>query len=328
MSPYIRTVTTASGATAVQIILSEYSGKRTMQHIGSAHDEHELALLKAQVQRIIDGDQMSLDLGLSDVKTPAGTGSADKPLPISAQRVGYLLDCIDTCYQRLGLDTATGKDEVFLDLVRARIIQPGSKFDSIETLAEVGITSASYATIKRRLPDYATDSFRQLLSQSLVAHAGIGAGSFILYDVTTLYFETDTPDELRKSGFSKERRLEPQILVGLLTDATGFPLHIGAFEGNKAETHTMLPMIKQFQQAYQLDRVTVVADAGMFSADNKKAIIEAGLDYILSTKVPSIPEVIARWQTITQMMITPTVRYGPSHRIPMAGKGSPANLIQ
>lgn len=114
--------------------------------------------------------------------------------------------------------------------------------------------------------------------------------------MTTLYFETDTPDELRKTGFSKERRLEPQILVGLLTDATGFPLHIGAFEGNKAETHTMLPMIKQFQQVHQLDRVTVVADAGMFSADNKKAIIEAGLDYILSTKVPSIPEVIARWQ--------------------------------
>nr|WP_144018384.1 IS1634 family transposase [Corynebacterium glutamicum] len=281
----------------MQVVMSEYSGKKTMRHIGSAHDEHELALLKAQAQRILDGDQMSLDLGLGDVIAPAGTGSIDKPLPISAQRAGYLLDCIDTCYQRLGLDIATNGDQVFLDLVRARIIQPGSKFDSIETLAEVGIESASYATIKRRLPGYATDSFRQLLSQALANHAGIGAGSFILYDVTTLYFETDTPDELRKSGFSKERRLEPQILVGLLADATGFPLHIGAFEGNKAETHTMLPMIRRFQEAYQLDHVTVVADAGMFSADNKKAIIEAGLDYILSTKVPSIPEVIARWQS-------------------------------
>lgn len=78
-----------------------------MRHIGSAHDEHKLALLKAQPQRILDGDQMSLDLGLGDVIAPARTGSIAKPLPISAQRAGYLLDCIDTCYQRLGVDTAT-----------------------------------------------------------------------------------------------------------------------------------------------------------------------------------------------------------------------------
>ncbi|EEI64217.1 hypothetical protein HMPREF0293_0304 [Corynebacterium glucuronolyticum ATCC 51866] len=49
-----------------------------------------------------------------------------------------------------------------------------------------------------------------------------------------MYFETDTPDDLRKPGFSKERRVEPHILVGLLTDSSGFPLTVGAFEGNKA----------------------------------------------------------------------------------------------
>lgn len=296
MSPYIRTVTTASGAIAVQVIMSEHAGKKSMTHIGSAHDEHELALLKAEAQRVIDGDQLSLDLGLSASAQLASTGSKINPLLVNAQKSEVLLDCIDTCYQRLGLDVATGGDQVFADLVRARIIQPGSKFDSIKTLAKVGVTSASYATIKRHLSGYATESFREILSQALAHHAGVGAGSFILYDVTTLYFETDTPDDLRKSGFSKERRLEPQILVGLLTDATGFPLHIGAFEGNKAETRTMLPMIRAFQGAYNLDKVTIVADAGMFSADNKKAIVAAGLDYILSTKVPILPEVITQWK--------------------------------
>lgn len=63
----------------------------------------------------------------------------------------------------------------------------------------------------------------------------------MLYDVTTLYFETHDGDGFREPAFSKERRLEPQITVGLLTDAAGFPLMIEAFEGNKAETHTMLP---------------------------------------------------------------------------------------
>ena len=227
-----------------------------------------------------------MDFGEVD-HTPSATGSVDNPLPVVAQRAGYLLDCIDWCFDQLGLAAATGDDPVFRDLVRARIIRPGSKLDSIETLAEVGVTSASYRTIQRRLPFFASESFGEILSQALAHHAGIGPGAFILYDVTTLYFETDTPDQLRKPGFSKERRVEPQILVGLLTDDRGFPLHVGAFAGNSAETHTMLPMITRFQDAYQLDEVTVVADAGMFSAANKQALIDAGLHYILSVKTPN-----------------------------------------
>ena len=78
---------------------------------------------------------------------------------------------------------------------------------------------------------------------------------------------------------SKERRLEPQITVGLLTDETGFPLRAGAFEGNKAETATMIPMINDFMDAYDLDDVVVVADAGMISAANKQALERAGLSY-------------------------------------------------
>lgn len=79
MSPYIRTVTTASGAIAVRVIMSEHAGKKSMTHIGSAHDEHELALLKAEAQRVIDGDQLSLDLGLSASARLASTGVEDQP---------------------------------------------------------------------------------------------------------------------------------------------------------------------------------------------------------------------------------------------------------
>jgi transposase len=70
----------------------------------------------------------------------------------------------------------------------------------------------------------------------------------VLYDVSTLYFDADTGDGFRESGFSKERRLEPRITVGLLTDAAGSPLTVNAFEGNKAETTTMLPTIQSFMK--------------------------------------------------------------------------------
>jgi transposase len=118
----------------------------------------------------------------------------------------------------------------------------------------------------------------------------------VLYDVTTLYFETDIADGFRETGFSKERRLEPQITVGLLTDATGFPLAVAAFEGNKPETHTMLPVINAFKAAHQLSDVTVVADAGMISEDNQIAIQAAGLSFILGARIPFVPDVVREWR--------------------------------
>ena len=74
-----------------------------------------------------------------------------------------------------------------------------------------------------------------------------------------MYFETDAGDGFRKPGFSKERRLEPQITIGLLTDQDGFPLMVSAFEGNNAETRTMLLVIKSFMTAHNLPGVTIVA---------------------------------------------------------------------
>ena len=118
----------------------------------------------------------------------------------------------------------------------------------------------------------------------------------MLYDVSTLYFETDAGDGFREPGFSKERRLEPQITLGLLTDATGFPLAVEAFEGNKAETATMLPVINAFKAAHRLTDVTVVADAGMISEANQIALQAAGLSFILGTRIPFVPDVVREWR--------------------------------
>lgn len=110
-----------------------------------------------------------------------------------------------------------------------------------------------------------------------------------------MYFETDAGDGFREPGFSKERRLDPQITIGLFTDAAGFPLTVQAFEGNKAETKTMLPALKAFMTVHQLTDVTVVADAGMFSEANQKGIEDAGLSFILGTKIPEIPYLVGKW---------------------------------
>jgi Transposase DDE domain len=165
----------------------------------------------------------------------------------------------------------------------------------LRVLEEAGLAAPSYATLKRRLPVYAKQAWRQEISATCAAHAGLGPASLVLYDVSTLYFETDEGDGFREPGFSKERRLEPQITIGLLTDSGGFPLMVSAFEGNKAETKTMLPVIESFMNAHQLPGVTVVADAGMVSEANQNQIEAAGLSFILGMRLPEVPYVVAQW---------------------------------
>jgi hypothetical protein len=185
---------------------------------------------------------------------------------------------------------------VFRQLVLARIIEPTSKLDMAMVLTETGIDPVSYRTVKRRLPVYAKPSWRQGLAAACAAHAGLGPASLVLYDVSTLYFETDAWDGFREPGFFKERRLEPQITIGLLTDASGFPLMVEAFEGNRAETATMLPTITSFMIAHRLRGVTIVADAGMISEANKRAIETAGLSFILEARIPDIPYALTEWR--------------------------------
>ncbi|MGP4998940.1 IS1634 family transposase, partial [Corynebacterium variabile] len=298
MQPRIRTVTTASGATAVQIIYSYAGGATSMEHLGSAHTDAELAALKAEAARRLQGNQLELglDLDVTDIPAVRGTGTEEQPWEVTAQRSGYLLDAIDTAYRAIGLDVAADNDDVFAGLVTARILQPGSKYDSIRVLAEAGATSASYSTIKRRLPRYATDEFRDAVTAVCADHAGIGPTSLVLYDVTTLYWEADEGDGFREPGFSKERRIDPQITVGMLTDVNGFPLRIQAFEGNRAETKTFLPSVEAFMDTYDLHDVTVVADAGMISEANRRDLDAAGLSYVLGGKTRELPYPIWKWR--------------------------------
>ncbi len=138
--------------------------------------------------------------------------------------------------------------------------------------------------------------FRARLARACAAHVGLGPATYLLYDVTTLWFETDAGDGFREPGFSKERRLEPQITVGLLTDAGGFPLMVHAFEGNRAETTTMVPVLRPFMHAHDLADVVVVADAGMISEANWRAIEAQGWGFILGAKTPEVPYVIDEWR--------------------------------
>jgi hypothetical protein len=196
---YVRTVKTASGARAVQIVYSSRRGSRDIEHIGSAHDDAQLEMLKAVARQRLAAGQPELELGLPDA---AGGGGGGGPLAITASRMGHLRDGLARGYERLGFDAAADGDEVFRALVLARIIEPTSKLDSLRVLAEAGITAPSYRTVNRRLPIFAEPAWRQQLAAACAEHAALGPASLVLYDVSTLYFETDAGDGFREPGYS------------------------------------------------------------------------------------------------------------------------------
>ena len=99
---------------------------------------------------------------------------AAEALPITATQSKHLWDALCGAYDRLGLNAATGGDEVFRALVLARLVEPTSKLDAIRVLTDLGTTPPGYRTIFRRLPSYATDAWRQALAGACAEHVGLG----------------------------------------------------------------------------------------------------------------------------------------------------------
>ena len=280
---FIRKVKTASGATAVQIAYKVGGRIVKIIHIGSAHNKEELDLLVAIARKRLFANQLEL------------LPQAD-PLQIKTKRSfsALLWNTLQEQYADLGFDQLN--DEVFEALCLARIVEPTSKLDSLRVLDDLGVNPLDRNQLYRSLVKASKLDYRKAISQACFQHVGRTRLTLVLYDVTTLYFEVQQEDEYRKPGMSKERRLEPQIIIGLLVDQNGFPLGLQSFEGNKAETKTMLPVIQDFLAQNGLTKTTIVADAAMMSAPNLAALSEAGYTYIVGSRLHKVPYDIAEYQ--------------------------------
>ena len=217
---FIRRVRTASGATAVQIAEYAHGRQRIVKHVGSAHTEAELGVLLAQARDLLeDSAQGALDLGvepappvaplvppparasLFDAAAGAPADARDGPGRVVATDSRVLFDALAGVYTALGFD-ALG-DEVFADLVVARVVEPTSLLAAGRVLTDLGRAPASYATMKRTLGRASARKYRDQVAALCFEHASTsGDVSLVLYDVTTLYFEAEKEDDLRKVGYS------------------------------------------------------------------------------------------------------------------------------
>lgn len=286
---FIRKVKTSSGATAVQIAHKQKGKITKIIHIGSAHSEEELNVLLAIANERLQANQLVL---FPEVQTT-------QRVRIKQTFSGLLCATLQEEYKKLGFDRLDYK--VFESLCVARIVEPTSKLDSLRVMEELGMNAFDRNKLYRCLKKTTKLDYRKAISQACFEHVRETELTLVLYDVTTLYFEVQKEDDYRKPGMSKERQLEPQIIIGLLVDRTGFPLGLQSFEGNKAETKTILPVIEAFLTQNGLTQTTIVADAAMLSASNLAAITEAGYTYIVGSRLHKIPYDIAAYQKIGEL---------------------------
>ena len=271
----------------MQIVEKIRGQRKILEHIGSAHTESELAALIAVARGKIHAGQQPLDLGLEPGAQVRSGGEA----VVRRHSSELLWQTLTSTFDALGFDAVA--DETFKTLVCARLVEPTSKLDTPRVLDDIGVDAPHLSSIKRALARCVERDYRTVLATACWEHvtaAGGPGAALVLYDLTTLYFEAEKEDGLRKVGMSKERRVDPQITVGLLVARDGFPLDLHVFEGNKAETKTLIPIINAFQERHQVSDMVVVADAGMLSAANLNALEDAGLSFIVASRTSKAPK--------------------------------------
>lgn len=284
----IRTVPTASGKYAIQVVSKKYGKVTVHKHIGSfGNDEEKLRLHQKAIDFI---QQKSKQISLFDqLETPSL-----KDIVITQNKPIFTYKLLSSVYDRLGLGSFA--DRVFKDLVIARIYHPQSKLASWEDLQILFGRKLSLKTVYRHVKNSLRDGVKEKFQHALInfAQAEKGLGDslrLIFYDVTTLAFDSQLKSELKSFGFSKDHRFQDlQIVIGLVVNRVGFPLYFDVFSGNTFEGNTFLEVISNIKLLLKSDDLVVVADAAMLSENNIQKLDRAGIKFIVGARLSNLPQ--------------------------------------
>jgi transposase len=285
----IRTVKTTSGATAVQIV--KYVKRKTvvLTHIGSAHTADALSALKEEAEIQIEKTAMQKSLFPKERQRESPVLVINKSQYLGV-RYTFIYEVL-TCLFRL-FDFHKLKNQILLDLVLMRIIQPVSKLESLEYLSEMFGISYKEGSLYQAISAF--PPLKNTVEENIIAVAKKQFGfdfSIVFYDVTTLYFESfkEDPEGFKLTGFSKDNKSnQPQIVIGLIVTKEGFPVAYEVFEGNTFEGKTFIPTIVKFKETYSVRNLTVVADAAMISFPNVQSLIANKLSYIVGARIGNL----------------------------------------
>lgn len=288
---FVRKKRNKSGTVSVQIIDKSTGSYQVFKTVGSSSDPEEIERLYHLGIELIPKliGQKSIDFANHADRTFVTTIKNN----IQSHRLigPYLL--LGHIFDQIGFNQI--EDHLFKHLVISRLSYPSSKHKTVEYMRRYMNLDYDVHKVYRYM-DKLHGKYKQRIQQISYEHTLKVLGgviSVVFYDVTTIYFEAEKEDELRITGFSKDgKHQNPQIVLGLLVSANGYPLAYEIYEGNKFEGHTMIPVLESFRQTYQIKDLIVIADAGLMSKENILDLTSHGLKYILGARMKNMSKEI------------------------------------
>jgi transposase len=292
---------------SVQVVESLRSGDRVTQrivrHVGIALDAHEESKLRAMAEEFIArsvSEQLNAGAlfesppvrraGRPPRQTLASVTSPDQVRLSDVQEVARRVEgpheVLGHLFDYLHLDQILGANGTAMlrDLVIARVMAPESKRASAAELDEHYGRSYPLDRLYRLMDSLhkRLDRLKQIVLEATASLTG-GAVQVMLFDVTTLYFESVQADELRAFGYSKDQKYHcTQVVLALATDEDGLPIGYELFPGNTAEVKTLLACMQRWQQGLKVERVSFVADRALCSKANLAALEAAPWSYVVA----------------------------------------------
>jgi hypothetical protein len=331
MSLKVRKKKNSSGSTSIHIVDRTNRGYKVVESLGSSNNKAEIESLYNQALSRIDEIEKNLlyvsknndkRMQLKDLLSNITT---DNFIPIGDELIfGKLFDDIgcNKLFENTNSNLRKIDEKIFLfrSLVISRLLYPGSKLELIHYLEYFKKRDINIYKIYRFLDTLYQDDVKANIESCIFEYTKkIMDNQIVLtfYDVTTLHFESESEDDLRRIGFSKEGKLaRPQIQLGLFTTLEGYPLSYEVYEGNKYEGHTLIDILKKFQSRFQIEsKPIVVADRGMLTNANIAYLENNNYTYILAYKIKNISNELKE-----QIANLPFISDGAIHTIEIKDK--------
>lgn len=281
---FVRKKKNRSGSVSVQVI-DKSNAYRVVKTIGSSKDPGQISRMFELAKLFIAHRNNQYSLFPQDQQDNAAVLDFVRNVQNNhVHTVGPEL-ILGKIFDQIGFD-AIG-ERLFRDIVIARLVYPASKAKTIDYLYRYQGKTISTQSIYRFL-DRLNDQYSLLAQQIAYEHSLsiLKHITVVFYDMTSLYFENEDEDDLRKIGFSKDGKFQnPQIMLGLLAGRNGYPIGYDIFEGNTVEGKTLLPVLRRIEQKYGFGKPVVVADAAMLSNENIQSLEQEQFQYIVGARI-------------------------------------------
>lgn len=294
---FIRKKPNKSGSISIQIIEKRDGKYHVRKTVGSSNDGEEIARLVQEARSFLATPPHSQPrlFPLRSEENNAIETFLRSLTNVQIRTKGPEI-VFGTLFDRIGFNILP--DTLFRHITIARLAFPASKVKTADYLYRFQGERIDVSRIYRFLDTLQAD-YKDIVERIAFEHTKktVGEIGVVFYDMTTLYFEAEDEDDLRKIGFSKDGKFQqPQIMIGLLVGEGGFPIGYDIFEGNTFEGHTLIPTLEKIEKKYGFGKPVVVADAGLLSKSNVQKLTEAGYGFILGARIKN--EMVAMQESI------------------------------